>query len=68
LRSRLLAGDNDINVIAAAQAVVGDREQAIGIGRQIHANDLGLLVDDVVNEARVLVAEAVMVLPPDMAG
>ena len=68
LRRRLLAGDDDVDVVAAAQAVVGDREQAVGVGRQVDADDLGLLVDDVVDEAGVLVAEAVVVLPPDVAG
>ncbi len=67
LRRRLLAGDDHVHIVAAAQAVVGDREQAVRVGRQIDAHHLGLLVDDVVDEARILVAEAVMVLPPDMA-
>ena len=68
LRRGLLAGDDDVDVVPAAQAVVGDREQAVGIRRQVDADDLGLLVDDVVDEAGVLVAEAVVVLAPDMAG
>ena len=55
LRRRLLAGDDDVHVVAAAQAVVGDREQAVGVRRQIDAHDLGLLVDDMVDEAGVLV-------------
>ena len=67
LRRRLLAGDDDVDVVPAAQAVIGDREQAVGVGRQVDPDDLGLLVDDVVDEARILVAEAVVVLPPDMA-
>ena len=67
LRRRLLARHDDVDVVAAAQAVVGDREQAVGVGRQVDADDLRLLVHDVVDEARVLVAEAVVVLPPDMA-
>ena len=40
----LLAGDDDIDVVAAAQAVVGDRQQAIGVGRQIDSDDLSFLV------------------------
>jgi hypothetical protein len=39
-----------------------------GVRRQVDADDLGLLVDDVVDEAGVLVAEAVVVLPPDVRG
>ena len=64
----LLAGDDDVDVVAAAQAVVGDRQQRVGVGRQVDADDLGLLVDDVVDEAGVLVGEAVVVLPPDVRG
>ena len=63
---RLLAGDDDVDVVPAAQAVVGDREQAVCVRRQVDADDLGLLVHDVVDEARVLVREAVVILPPDV--
>ena len=67
LRRRLLAGDDDVHVVAAAQAVVGDRQQRVGVGRQVHPDHLGLLVHDVVDEARVLMREAVVVLAPDVA-
>ena len=67
LRRRLLAGDDDVDVVAAAQAMVGHRQQAIGVRRQIDPDDFRLLVDDVVDEAGVLVAKAVVVLPPDVA-
>ena len=63
---RLLAGDDHVHVVAAAQAVVGDREQRVRVGRQVDADDLGLLVHDVVDEAGVLVGEAVVVLAPDV--
>ena len=64
----LLTRNNDIGVVPAPQAVVRHREQRIGVRRQIDADDLGLLVDHMVDETRVLVAEAVMVLPPDVTG
>ena len=67
LRRRLFAGHDDVDVVSAAQAVVGNRQQAVGVRRQVDADDLGLLVDDVVDEAGVLMAEAVVVLPPDVA-
>ena len=66
LRRRLLAGHDHVDVVAAAQAVVGHAQQRVGVRRQVDADDLGLLVDDVVDEAGVLVAEAVVVLPPDV--
>jgi hypothetical protein len=64
---RLLARHHHVDVIAAAQAVVGDAQEAVRVGRQVDADHLGLLVDDVVDEPRILMAEAVVVLPPDMA-
>ena len=66
LQGRLLAGDDDVDVVAAAQAVVRDGEQRVRVRRQVHADDLGLLVHDVVDEPGVLVDEAVVVLAPDV--
>ena len=66
LRSRLLAGDDDVDVVAAAQAVIGHRQQRVGVRRQIDADDLRFLVHDVIDEAGVLVAESVVILPPDV--
>ena len=63
---RLLAGHDHVDVVARAQAVVGHRQQAVGVRREVDADDLGLLVDDVVDEPRVLVGEAVVVLAPDV--
>ena len=68
LGRRLLAGDDDIDVVPAAQAVIGDRQQAVSVRRQIDPDDLRLLVYDVVDEPGVLMAEAVVVLPPYVAG
>ena len=67
LRRGLLAGHDDVDEIAAAQAAVGDPKQAIGIRRQVNADDFGLLVDDMVDEAGILVAEPVVILAPNMA-
>ena len=64
----LLAGHDHVHVVAAAQAVVGDREQAVGVRRQIDADHLRLLVHHVVDEAGILVREPVVVLPPDVRG
>ena len=68
LRLGLLSGDDHVDIIAAAQAVVGHRKQGIGVRRKIDADDVGFLVHHVVDEARVLMAEAVVVLPPDVRG
>ena len=68
LRRRVFARDHDVDVMAAAQAVIHHRQQAVGIRRQIDAHDLGLLVHDVVDEAGVLMREAVVILAPDVRG
>jgi hypothetical protein len=44
-----------------------ERVETVGVGGQVDAHNLGLLVDDVVDEAGILVAEPVVVLPPDVA-
>jgi hypothetical protein len=62
----LFAGDDDIHVAAAPQAVVRHREQRVRIWGQIDADDFSLLVYDVIDEAWVLMGEAVVILPPDM--
>src|SRR5207248_8942565 len=66
LGSGLFAGDDDVDVVAAAQAMVGDAQERIRIRRQIDPDDFGFFVHHVVNEAGILVAEAVVVLTPDM--
>jgi hypothetical protein len=66
LQRRLFSGDDDVDVVAAAQAVVGHRQQRVGVRRQVDADDLRLLVGDVVDEAGILVRKAVVVLPPDV--
>ena len=66
LQRRLLAGDDDVDVVAAAQAMIDHGQQRVRIRRQIDAHHFRFLVGDVIDEARILVAEAVVILPPDM--
>ena len=66
LRRGLFAGHDHVHVVAAAQAVIRHGEQRVRVGRQIDADDFRLLVHDMVDEAGVLMAEAVVVLPPHM--
>src|ERR1035437_4848277 len=60
----LFAGHDHVDVVAAAQAVGGHREHRVRVRREVDADDLGLLVDYVVDEARGLMREAILVLPP----
>jgi len=62
----VLPGDDHVHVVAAPQAVVCDRQEAVRVRWQVDADDIGLLVDHVVEKARILVREAVMVLLPDV--
>ena len=65
---RLLPGHDDVDVVGARQAVLHGGEQRVGVRRQVDADDLGPLVDHVVDEAGVLVGEPVVVLAPDVRG
>ena len=65
LEVHLLVRDYDIGIVHALQTVVGDRQQAVGIRRQIDAHDVGALVCNHIEEARILMGEAVVVLTPD---
>ena len=60
----LLVGDDDVDVIPTPEAVVGYRQQAVGIGGEVHPHHFGTLVDRQIDVAGILVAEAVVVLPP----
>ena len=62
----MLSSDDDVDVVAAAQAVVDDGEKAVCVSRKITPHDIGLLVDDMVEEAGILVGEAVVVLLPNV--
>ena len=62
----MFACNHNVDVMAAAQAMVHHGEEAICIGGKINTNNLSLFVYDVVDEARILMREAVMILPPDM--
>lgn len=64
----LLVRDDDVDVVDGPQAVVHDGQQAVAVGGQVDAHHLGALVGHQVEEAGVLVREAVVVLSPDDRG
>ena len=68
LGQRVFSRNHHVHIMPAAQAVIEDRQQAVGVGRKINAHDIGLLVDDVVEETGILVREAVVILLPDVGG
>src|SRR6476660_6327549 len=66
LWGRLFACYHDVDIVATAQAVIGNRKQRVRVRRKINADDLCFLVYNVIDEPGVLVAEAVVILPPDV--
>jgi hypothetical protein len=58
LQLRLLVDDDQVQIVPALEAMVGNRQQTVRIGRQIDAGDAGLAVDDRIDETRALMAEA----------
>ena len=68
LQSGLLARNNHIYVMPAAQAMISHREQAVRVRRQVDANYVRFLVDHMIDEPWILMAEAVVVLPPHVRG
>jgi hypothetical protein len=57
----LLVGDDDVDVVGGAEAVVHCAQQAVCIGWEVDADNFGRLVDDDREEAGVLVSEAVVI-------
>ena len=68
LRRGMFSRDDDVDVMAAAQAVIHDGEQTVSVRRQIDAHDLGLLIHDVIDESGILMGETVVILTPDVRG
>src|SRR4029453_17065313 len=64
LEVRLLIADDYIDVVLAAETMVGDAQQRIGVGRQIDPRNLSSFVYDNVEKAGVLMREAIVILPP----
>ena len=64
VQCRLLARDDHVHVVAAAEAVVGHGQERVRVRRQVDTDDLRLLVHHVVDEPGILMREAVVVLAP----
>ena len=66
LELRLLAAGDDVHVIAAAQAMVEDAEQAVGVRRIVHADDFTSARQGIVYISGCLVAESIVIVAPGM--
>ena len=60
----LFARDDQVDVTAAAQAMIRDGQEAVRVRRQIDPDNVRLLVCKMSDETRILVGKSVMVLPP----
>src|ERR1700730_4656191 len=66
LQCRLLSRNDYVDVVSAVQAMIRHRKKSVGIRRKVHADVVRFFVYDVIDEARILVSEAVMVLAPNV--
>ena len=58
----LLVSNNDVDIVGAAETVIGDREKAIGVWWKINSNNFGALVGNNVKESRILMGKAIVIL------
>ena len=68
LQLRLLSAGDHVDVIPAAQAVIEHVQQAVGIRRIVDANHFAAPLQRVVHKSRRLVAEAIVIVSPGVAG
>ena len=61
----MLGSDDDVDVVLGLEAVIHAGEKTVSIRRKVEADDIRLLVGDVIHEAGILMGEAVVVLLPD---
>ena len=64
----MFSRDHHVHVVPAAQTMIENGKKAVRVWRQIHPDDVGLLVDHVIEETRILVREAIVILLPDVGG
>ena len=66
VRRRLLAGNDDVDIVHRTQTVIVGRQERVGVEGQVDAHHIRLLVHHVVDESRVLVRQPVVILTPDV--
>ena len=64
LQLGLLVNDDQVDVIAAAQAMVRHRQETVRVRWQVHARHRSALREDDVDEAGALVTEAIVIVAP----
>ena len=61
----LLVGNDDVDVVGAAETMICDREESVSVRWEVDSHDFWALVCDNIEETRILMGEAVVVLSPD---
>ena len=64
----MLAGHQHVHVVPAADAVIEAGKQAVGVRRKVKAHHVRFLIGNVIQEAGVLMGEAVVILLPYVGG
>src|ERR1700756_424490 len=64
LQMLLLVADDYVHVVLAAEAMIGNRQQAVDIGGKVNACDISALVDDHIQKSGILMSETVVILAP----
>lgn len=64
----LLICNDNVDVVRAAEAVVGNGEKAVSVGWKVDAYNFRALVGDDIEETGILVGKAVVILSPDCGG
>ena len=62
----MLGCHDDIDIVLRLDAVIEARQQTVGIRRKIETNNVCLLVGNMIQETRILMRKAIMILLPDM--
>ncbi len=68
LQMHLFVTDDDVDIVVAAQAVVGRRQEGVDVRGQVDAGDSRFFIHHHVEEPRILMGKAVVVLAPNRGG
>src|ERR1019366_7297174 len=52
------------DIMPAPQTMIAHGKQAVSVGREVNADDVGFLIDHMIDEAWILMGESVVILPP----
>ena len=68
VKSTSFSGHDDVDAVPGPHHLIGHAQKGVGVGRKIDPENVCLLVQCIIDETVVLMAEAVIILVSDMAG